>query len=50
KASKSGWIASYLSGEGMVCQFQGQGQVYIQSRNAQEYGQTVGAMLPPRQG
>ena len=50
KASESGWIASWLSGEGMVCHFQGQGQVYIQSRNAQEYGQTVGAMLPPRQG
>ncbi len=50
KASESGWIASWLSGEGMVCHFQGQGQVYIQSRNAQEYGQSVGALLPPRQG
>ena len=50
KASQSGWIASWLSGEGMVCHFQGQGQVYIQSRNAQEYGQAIGKLLPPRNG
>ena len=35
--SGSGWIASWLSGEGLVCHFQGQGQVYVQSRNAAEY-------------
>jgi uncharacterized protein (TIGR00266 family) len=46
--SASGWISSWLSGEGLVCHFQGQGQVYIQSRNSQEYGQTIGALLPPR--
>lgn len=50
KATQSGWIASWLSGEGLVCRFQGQGQVWIQTRNAQEYGSTVGALLPPRQG
>jgi len=49
KSSNAGWIASYLSGEGLVCHFQGQGQVYIQTRNAQEYGSTVGRMLPPVQ-
>jgi uncharacterized protein (TIGR00266 family) len=48
KASQSGWIASWLSGEGFVCHFKGHGMVYIQSRNAQEYGSTVGAMLPPQ--
>jgi uncharacterized protein (TIGR00266 family) len=48
--SGSGWISSFLSGEGLVCTFQGQGTVYIQSRNASEYGQTMGGMLPPRQG
>ncbi len=47
--SGGGWIASFLSGEGLVCHFQGQGMVYLQSRNATEYGQTVGAMLPPIQ-
>lgn len=46
--SGSGWIASFLSGEGLVCHFQGQGTVYLQSRNAAEYGATIGAMLPPR--
>ena len=45
-----GWIASFLSGEGLVCTFQGQGTVYLQSRNASEYGAAVGALLPPREG
>lgn len=47
--SGSGWIASWLSGEGLVCHFEGQGTVYLQSRNAAEYGATIGGMLPPRQ-
>jgi uncharacterized protein (TIGR00266 family) len=46
--SGSGWIASWLSGEGLVCHFQGQGRIWMQSRNAHEYGSTVGALLPPR--
>lgn len=48
--SGSGWVASFLSGEGLVCHFEGQGVVYLQSRNASEYGQTIGGMLPARQG
>lgn len=48
--SGSGWVASLLSGEGLVCTFQGQGTVYLQSRNASEYGAAVGALLPPREG
>lgn len=47
--SGGGWIASFLSGEGLVCHFQGQGRIWIQSRNPVEYGRSVGAMLPPRQ-
>ncbi|HSN99126.1 MAG TPA: TIGR00266 family protein [Candidatus Nanopelagicales bacterium] len=47
--SGSGWVASFLSGEGLVCTFQGQGSVWLQSRNASEYGTAIGAMLPPRQ-
>jgi uncharacterized protein (TIGR00266 family) len=46
--SGSGWIASFLSGEGLVCHFEGRGSVWLQSRNASEYGSTIGAMLPPR--
>ena len=45
-----GWIDSWLSGEGLVCHFSGQGYVYVQSRSTGEYGQTVGALLPPREG
>ncbi len=48
KATKSGWIKSWLSGEGLVCHFRGHGQIFIQSRNAVEYGRTVGGMLPPQ--
>ncbi|MFV8751834.1 TIGR00266 family protein [Nannocystaceae bacterium ST9] len=48
KASK-GWISSYLSGEGLVLRLQGQGRMYVQSRNPSEFGATVGRMLPPRE-
>lgn len=46
KAS-SGWIKSFMSGEGFVCEFDGSGDVYIQSRNPQEYGRFVGPKLKP---
>jgi len=46
--SGSGWIASFLSGEGLVCHFRGQGRIWIQTRNPSEYGQAVGRMLPPK--
>jgi len=49
KASR-GWIASYLSGEGLVLRMRGRGRVYLQSRNPKEYGHAVGSQLPPRQG
>ncbi len=48
--SASGWIASFLSGEGLVCHFQGQGRIWIQSRNPSEYGGLIGPKLPPREG
>lgn len=46
--SGGGWIASFLSGEGLVCHFQGQGRIWIQTRNPVEYGRSVGSQLPPR--
>ncbi len=46
--SGSGWIASFLSGEGLVCHFTGQGRIWIQTRNPSGYGQIVGKLLPPR--
>ncbi|MBI3200601.1 MAG: TIGR00266 family protein [Polyangiaceae bacterium] len=48
--SGSGWVASFLSGEGLVCHFQGQGRIWIQTRNPAGYGQAIGALLPPRSG
>ena len=48
KASR-GWIASYLSGEGLVLRLRGRGRLYLQSRNPQEYARAVASELPPRQ-
>jgi uncharacterized protein (TIGR00266 family) len=48
KASK-GWISSFLSGEGLVLKMQGQGRMYVQSRNPNSYGAAIGSMLPPRE-
>lgn len=44
----SGWIASFLSGEGLACRFKGHGTVWIQTRNASEFGKIVGALLPAK--
>lgn len=44
----SGWIQSYLSGEGLVLKMSGRGKLYIQSRNPNEFGKTVGGLLPAR--
>lgn len=48
--SGSGWVASFLSGEGLVCHFRGRGRIWIQTRNPAEYGKAVGRMLRPRGG
>ena len=47
KAS-SGWIQSYLSGEGIVLKFTGHGRIYVQSHNPTGFGQTFGPTLPPK--
>lgn len=48
--SGSGWLASFLSGEGLVCHFTGQGRIWIQTRNPVAYGHAMGSLLPPREG
>lgn len=48
KASNAGWFASFISGEGIVVHFRGQGRIWMQSRNPVAYGQTIGRLLPPR--
>lgn len=44
----SGWIASFLSGEGFVLKMTGHGRVYVQTRNPNEFGREVGGRLPAR--
>ncbi len=46
----SGWISSWLSGEGLVLKLSGRGRVYLQSRNPREFGRWIGRRLPPRKG
>ncbi|MEZ4251383.1 MAG: TIGR00266 family protein [Polyangiales bacterium] len=48
--SADGWIASFFSGEGLVCHFRGQGRIWIQTRNRTNTAPPVGRMLPPREG
>jgi len=48
RKAQKGFIASFLSGEGLVLEMKGKGRVYLQSRNPNEYGATLGAKLPPR--
>ena len=45
KASK-GIISSLTSGEGLVCDVQGPGDVYIQTRNPSSFGQWVRQFIP----
>ena len=47
KAGKS-WIGSMLSGEGLVCRFEGQGTVWCQSHNAHSFGKSLTPILRPR--
>ncbi len=48
KASEQGWIASFLSGEGLIAEFSGKGRLWFQTRNPTDYGSLIGSMLPPR--
>ncbi len=42
----AGWIASFTSGEGLVCRFRGPGVVYIQSRNPSGFGAWLQQFIP----
>lgn len=44
-----GFISSILSGEGYVCHFQGQGRVWLQTRNPNDFGNKIGRMLPSKE-
>ena len=47
KAS-SGWIASFLSGEGLVCSFRGRGKLYCQTHSPKTFGKALGPKLRAR--
>jgi uncharacterized protein (TIGR00266 family) len=40
-----GFIAAMLSGEGLVCKMNGKGRVWIQTRNAQAFGEAIGPKM-----
>ena len=46
--SSAGWIESFMSGEGLVCRFRGQGTVWCQSHNPKSYGDSLTPYLRPR--
>ncbi len=43
-----GWFSTFFSGEGLVCEFQGRGRLWFQSRNPNEFGRLIGPDLPER--
>jgi uncharacterized protein (TIGR00266 family) len=43
------WKSTFFSGEGLVCLFEGQGKLWIQSRNPGAFGKAIGSKLPPRE-
>ena len=44
----SGWLQTWLSGEGFVLRFSGQGRLVLQSHNPSEFGGLLGPKLPER--
>ena len=42
------WLNTFLSGEGLVCHFRGQGRLYCQSHSPPSFGRLLGPMLRPR--
>ena len=42
------WVSSFLTSEGIVLHFSGYGRVYVQSHNPDEFGSTLGPLLPDR--
>ena len=44
-----GWIATWLSGEGLVTRFKGTGRIVLQSHNTTRFGRLLGPLLPERE-
>ncbi|MDX2032627.1 MAG: TIGR00266 family protein [Blastocatellia bacterium] len=50
KASNSGWFRSIVSGEGIVAEFQGPGEILIQTRNLAAFAGVLGPFFPNQSG
>jgi uncharacterized protein (TIGR00266 family) len=50
KAAKSGYLRSLMSGEGMVAEFQGPGEVVIQTRNLAAFASMLKPFFPSQGG
>lgn len=48
KKASSGFISSFTSGEGLVCQCKGPGDIYIQSRNPSGFAGWVRQFIPSK--
>lgn len=46
KASASGWMSSFTSGEGLVCRFRGPGTIFLQTRNPAAFGGWLSQYVP----
>ena len=42
------WLQSMLTSEGIVLKFKGIGKIYVQSHNPDEFGNSLGPLLPAR--
>ena len=42
------WVQSLLTSEGLTLKFSGHGRLYVQSHNPDEFGRSLGPLLPPR--
>lgn len=50
KASRQGWLRSFLSGESLVAEFTGPGEVYLQTRNLRSLAGALFPFFPSQQG
>ena len=50
KAAKSGYLRSFLSGEGMVAEFTGPGEILIQTRNLAAFAGMLKPFFPTQGG
>jgi uncharacterized protein (AIM24 family) len=50
KAAKSGYLRSFLSGEGMVAEFSGPGEILSQTRNLAAFAGLLKPFFPSQSG